>query len=300
MLYVKKWRQFFLTHPQYPIIHGHMRSTAAIYLKIAKKFKRITIAHSHGTSSRGNGFERFVKMLMQYPIRYTADYFFACSKEAGIWLFGNKICQSRRFKILNNAIDPSQFAFSEDLQKKKREELGIGCQFALGHIGNFDAVKNHAFLIDVFSCVCKRDPACRLLLVGGGDSALRKAVEKQAAQKGLAGKVQFLGKRGDVHELLNAIDLFLLPSLHEGLPVVVVEAQANGLKCLLSDAISKEVAITGNVEFISLQKSANFWADRVLSYKDNYKREDMQAAIQNAGYDINSVTRWLEKFYLAL
>lgn len=299
-LYVKNWHHFFLTHPQYLIIHGHMRSTASIYLKIAKKFSRIAIAHSHGTSSRGNGIERFVKALMQYPIRYTADYFFACSKEAGIWLFGNKICQSSNFKVLNNAIDSRQFIFSEELKLQKRKELNIENQYVVGHIGNFDIVKNHSFLIDVFHCVCLKDPACCLLLVGSGNNTLQKNIEEKVKEKGLTNKVKFLGKRTDVNELLNAIDIFIFPSLHEGLPVVVIEAQTNGLKCLLSDTISKEVAITENVEFISLKKSVEFWAERVLFYKDNYERKNMQEAIKHAGYDIEKVAQWLMKYYLTL
>lgn len=300
LIYVKKWHQFFLSYPEYLIIHGHMRSTAAIYLKIAKKFNRITIAHSHGTSSRGNRLERFVKVLMQYPIRYIADYFLACSKEAGRWLFGNRICQSHKFRILNNAIDSSKFTFSKDLKLKKSKELGIECQFVVGHIGNFDSVKNHDFLLDVFNYVCKKDPTCRLVLIGGGNIALQKTLKEKVEQKGLTGKVQFLGKRTDVHELLNVIDIFVFPSLHEGLPVVIVEAQANGLMCLLSDTISKEVAITENVEFISLKKPLEFWAERILFYKNNYERKGMQEAIQNAGYDINKVVQWLTRYYLAI
>ncbi|MCI8871322.1 MAG: glycosyltransferase family 1 protein [Lachnospiraceae bacterium] len=300
LFYVKEWHQFFLTHPQYPIIHGHMRSTAAIYLKMAKKYNRTAIAHSHGTSSRGNVIEKFVKALMQYPIRYTADYFFACSKEAGIWLFGSKICQSHRFKILNNAIDSSQFIFSEDLKMKKSIELEIEQRFVIGHVGNFDTVKNHAFLLEIFNCVCKKEPTCRLLLVGAGNSSLQKAIKEKVEQKGLSNKVQFLGKRTDVHELLNIIDVFVFPSLHEGLPVVIIEAQANGLMCLLSDTISKEVAITENVEFISLKRPAEFWAERILFYKNNYERKNMQEAIKHAGYDINRSVQWLTKYYLTI
>lgn len=295
--YIKEWRRFFLNHPQYPIIHGHIRSTAAIYLKIAKKFNRITIAHSHGTSSRGNWINKFIKTAMQYPIRHIADYFFACSKEAGIWLFGNKICQSNHYYILNNAIDSRQFAFSPNLRRKKRKELKIEQQFVLGHIGNFDVVKNHSFLIDVFHCVCQKDDKCTLLLVGGGDVSLQKDIKEKVKQKGLTDKVKFLGKRTDVNELLNAFDVFLLPSLHEGLPLVAVEAQSNGLMCLLSDMISKEAAITENVEFVSLKKPAEFWAERILSYNKSYKRLDMKEAIQNADYDINSISLWLTEFY---
>ena len=298
--YRKAWERFFQGHPEYSIIHGHIRSTAAIYLRIARKYGFMTIAHSHGTSSRGSLPERIAKSILQYPIRHTADYFFACSEKAGRWLFGKKACQSRRFFVLNNAIDSSKFVFSEETRRRKREELGVGQQFVVGHVGNFDPVKNHAFLIDVLECACRKERSCTLLLAGSGNNALQHDMEEKVRRMGLEGNVRFLGKRTDIHELLNAFDIFLLPSHHEGLPLVTIEAQSNGLICLLSDAISKEAAITQNVEFISLNKTAEFWASRILSYRNNYERTDMQAAVRDAGYDINSIAQWLTEFYLSL
>lgn len=299
-LYVKKWNQFFLTHPQYLVIHGHIRSTAAIYLKLAKNFNRITIAHSHGTSSRGTLLERFVKMALQYPIRYTADYFFACSKEAGKWLFGNKVCQGKNFKILNNAIDNEKFVFSEITRNKIRKELGVEGDFVVGHVGNFDPVKNHVFLIDIFNCLYKKDPTCSLLLVGGGDMALQTAMEEKARKMGLSGKVKFLGKRDDVNKILNAFDIFVFPSLHEGLGIVAVEAQANGLKCILSDRVPKIVQITQNVEFLSLKAPADIWANKILVYHNNYTRKQVEKQVEKAGYDINNTAKRMEYFYLSL
>lgn len=298
--YVEAWERFFRSHPEYSIVHGHIRSTAAIYLRIAKKYGLITIAHSHNTASRGNLLAKFVKTLLQYPIRYTADHLFACSEEAGIWLFGKSISKRENFHKLNNAIDSSKFLFSEELRNKKRDELGVGQQFVIGHVGNFDRQKNHEFLIDVFERVWQKDNTCTLLLVGSGNDVLQRNIEEKVRRMGLESNVRFLGKRTDVQELLNAFDLFLFPSHHEGLPLVTIEAQSNGLMCLLSDAVSKEAAITQNVEFISLKKPAEFWADRVLSYRNNYERLDMYTAVQDAGYDINSVAQWLAGFYLEL
>ncbi len=299
-IYVKRWHQFFLTHPQYSIVHGHIRSTAAIYLKLAKEYGRVAIAHSHSTSSRGNLVERVVKKVMQYPIRHIADYFFACSKEAGIWLFGGKACQGRNFKVLSNAIDSEKFAFSEETRGKVRKELGIGGDFVVGHVGNFDPVKNHGFLIDIFNCLCKKEAACSLLLVGGGDMALQRKVAEKARDMELSEKVMFLGKRDDVDVLLNAFDIFLFPSIHEGLPLVVVEAQANGLMCLLSDGISKEVAITENVCFTSLEEAPEAWVGKILPYMEGYERRGMQGVIRKAGYDANAVAKWVARFYLSL
>lgn len=124
--YVNEWRHFFQSHTEHRIVHGHMRSTASIYLNVAKKHHKITIAHSHSTSSRGNLPDRFAKKILQYPLRSIADYFFACSYPAGIWLFGKKICHSSRFWILKNAIQTERFLFHEELRQRKRKELGIG------------------------------------------------------------------------------------------------------------------------------------------------------------------------------
>lgn len=298
--YVKEWNNFFHSHPEYPIIHGHMRSTAAIYLKIAKRYGRIAIAHSHGTASRGKWHDKLVKGILQYPIRYTADYFFACSKEAGIWLFGKKICAGDKFHIVCNAIDTGKFTFSPEVRDRKRKELNVEGDFVIGHVGNFDRLKNHPFLIDLFDSIAGKEPTCCLFLIGEGNSTLQNQTKEKVRKKGLTGKVKFLGRRDDVNELLNAFDIFVLPSLHEGLPLVAVEAQTNSLACILSDTISKDIAITQNVEFISLKKPKKFWCDRILSYKENYKRKDMQKTIQNAGYDINGVAKWIMQFYLSL
>lgn len=298
--YRKAWERFFQGHPEYSIIHGHIRSTAAIYLRIARKYGFMTIAHSHGTSSRGSLPERIAKSILQYPIRHTADYFFACSEKAGRWLFGKKACQSRRFFVLNNAIDSSKFVFSEETRRRKREELGVGQQFVVGHVGNFDPVKNHAFLIDVLECACRKERSCTLLLAGSGNNALQHDMEEKVRRMGLEGNVRFLGKRTDIDELLNAFDVFVFPSLHEGLGIVALEAQANGLQCVLSDTLPPEVAVTDNIAFVSLKKPAGYWADLILSYKNNYIRTNMQECIANAGYDINNVAEWLSAFYLDL
>lgn len=295
--YVKEWNTFFESHPEYSIIHGHMRSTAAIYLKIAKKHQRIAIAHSHNTGSRGNILEKIVKRVMQYPICYVADYFFACSTKAGIWLFGKNVCRSDRFQVLNNGIDSQKYIFDEDTRNKKRRELGIEKQFVIGHIGNFSHQKNHSFLIDIFEEIYKRNSECLLVLIGGGELKLQQEIQEKANRKGIKENVKFLGSRADVNEILNAFDLFLFPSLYEGLGIVAIEAQANGLVCILSDVIPREVEVTEHVEFVSLKESAAFWAERALAYQNNCIRSNMEEKIHEAGYDIREIACKIEKFY---
>lgn len=294
-IYKESWNNFFQKHTEYKIIHGHVRSTASIYLKIAKKYGLITISHSHSTSS-GSGFPAIVKNILQYPIRFTADYLFACSKSAGEWLFGKKACQSDNFFVLKNAIDTAKFTFDKNIRIQKRKELKIEDKFVIGHVGRFTTVKNHIFLIDVFRAFHDKNAKSVLLLVGDGE--LRQSIEKKVRDLGLSDNVIFTGVRSDIPDLLQAMDVFLFPSLYEGLPVTLIEAQASGIKCFVSDSVTEEVKITNQVEFVSLEQSPENWAEEILKYEDGYDRKDTYQEICNAGYDIKDNARWLQEFYL--
>jgi glycosyltransferase involved in cell wall biosynthesis len=294
--YKKSWENFFQTHPEYKIIHGHVRSTASIYLKIAKKYGLVTIAHSHSTSS-GTGLPALIKNTLQYPIRYIGDYLFSCSQAAGIWLFGKKACKKENFHILNNAIDTSKFIFNKTLRQDKRKEFKILGKFVIGHVGRFSYPKNHEFLIDIFKAIHDKEPNSVLMLVGEGE--LRGKIEKKVEDLGLTDGVIFTGLRQDIPELLQAMDVILFPSLYEGLPVTIVEAQASGIKCILSDTITKEVVCDDHlVHFMSLKSQVNDWADKVLEYSNGYTRENSHDQIMKSGYDIHQTSIILQKFYL--
>lgn len=294
--YKKSWEAFFKKHQEYKVIHGHMRSTASIYLKIAKKYGLVTIAHSHNTSS-GIGLTASIKNTLQYPIRYIGDYLFACSQTAGIWLFGKKACKKENFYLLNNAIDTNKFIFNEKLRREKREEFQIQDKFVIGHIGRFHYQKNHEFLIDIFKAIHDKDSNSVLMLVGDGE--LRKKMENKVAALGLTDSVIFTGLRHDIPELLQAMDVILFPSLYEGLPVTIVEAQASGIKCIISDTITREVVCDENlVRFMSLKSHVNDWADRVLEYANGYTRGNGYGQIVKGGYDIQQTSALLQNFYL--
>jgi glycosyltransferase involved in cell wall biosynthesis len=297
--YILAWNKFFRNHPEYKIIHGHVRSTASIYLKIAKKFELITIAHSHSTSS-GTGIASIVKNTLQYPIRFTADYFLACSKFAGEWLFGNKICKKNNFHILKNAIDTKKFNYNENIRLNKREELGIENKFVIGHVGRFQPPKNHDFLIQIFSEIINKNPHSVLLLVGEGE--LKNKVQKKVIHLGISDSVIFTGKRSDISEIVQAMDVFVFPSLYEGLGIGVVEAQASGLPCVIADTIPQEALITDLVEVLSLKKPKEYWAKEILKYneKEKYSRNSTYEQIKLNGYDIEETSKWLEKFYLKI
>lgn len=291
--YVKWWNTFFQKHSgEYPVVHGHLGSTAAIYLSVAKKHGVYTIAHSHSAGSGSAMYRMFA-----YPTRYIADKFFACSKDAGISRYGKTVGNdSIRCQVLNNAIDARRFSFNQETRKQVRSELHIAENaIVIGHVGRFVEAKNHLFLIDVFADVRKRDPNAVLLLIGDGER--RAEIQAAIAEKRLEDAVILTGVRSNVWDFYQAMDVFVFPSVYEGLPVSLVEAQAAGLPCCVSSNVPKDSAITDLVQFISLEDRSEKWAEIALrSVKTS--RPDMLSEIQNAGFDVISTANWLENFYL--
>lgn len=294
--YKKKWKIFFNEHPEYHIIHGHMRSTAAIYLKIANQFGLTTIAHSHSTSS-GKGISAVIKNMMQLPIRYEADYLFACSQKAGEWLFGKETTKKEKFYIINNGIDVEKYKFNPIIRQSMRNKFGIeDNQFLIGHVGSFSYPKNHDFLIDIFNEVHKEKQDSILLLVG--DGALKNSIEKKVDLLELQDSVIFTGVRSDVSDLMQAMDAFVFPSHFEGLPVTLIEAQFSGLPCFTSSNVTNEAKITEQVEFIDLEQTARDWTKKILFVEKNYFRTDLDENIYKNKYDVKENTKQLERFYL--
>ena len=237
-----------------------------------------------------------IKNLLQYPIRRTADCFFACSIPAGKWLFGKKVVNSNRFKVLKNAIDTKKYTFDYEKRIRIRNEFGITEDaFVVGHVGRFVDVKNHTFLIDIFKEITNKNNNAILLLVGEGE--LKASIKNKAISLGLSNKVVFTGLRDDIPNILSAMDVFVFPSLFEGLGIVAVEAQAAGLHTICADTIPSEARITDLFHYISLNEPAEKWADSIKKYDNGYKRENMQNEIVKAGYDIDASVKWLEIFY---
>jgi glycosyltransferase involved in cell wall biosynthesis len=294
--YQKAWKSFFDEHKEYKIIHGHIGSSAAIYLKIAKENGLFTIAHSHNTKNEPN-LKGKMYSAISYPTRYVADHFFGCSKSAGKARYGNKVVSSSNFNMLNNAINTEDFIYSNKIRDKKRLELGLDNKFVLGHVGRFNLQKNHTFLIDIFYKINKKMDNSILVLIGDGE--LRESVENKVRRLGLEGKVIFTGVRSDIPEIMQALDVFLFPSLFEGLPVTVIEAQATSLPCIISNTITEDVNITSNlVEFVPLEEKAEYWAEKVLNCYGKFERVNTYTEIVKEGYDIKDTASWLENFYL--
>lgn len=288
----KLWKNFFKEHPEYKILHSHVRSYASLYLPIAKKAGLKTIIHSHNTSN-GHGLASFVKRIMQYPIRWQSDYYFTCSKEAGKWLFGNRIVNGSRYFLLPNAIDVNAYAFDERMRTKYRKEFCLENKFVIGHVGRFAKQKNHDFLLDVFKSVYERNSSARLLLVGTGE--LMDDVKKKCDDMGISECVLFLGSRSDVAQLFSAMDVFVFPSLHEGLPVTVVEAQAAGIRSFISDKITRDVELSNLLTYLSIDSGVESWTNEILSCQ--IERVDFSMNLKNAGFDIFDSAKKLSTLY---
>jgi len=296
--YKNAWKDFFISHPGYRIIHGHVRSTASIYLNIAKRNGLITIAHSHSIESRGNWLERKVKNIMQLPIRYIADFYFACSDQAGEWLFGKNVIYKDNYYILKNAIEIKKYEFDELKRIKIKEKLGIKDELVIGHVGNFTFPKNHQFLIEIFFEFQKKNKNTKLLLVGSG--VLENSIRKKISDLYLDNNVILTGSVSNVYDYMQVMDIFVFPSIFEGLGMAAIEAQASGLYTFVSDKIPEDVHLTNLIEVIPLKKSAQYWAYIISKHSGSYQRVDTSIELRNHGYDIEATANWIYNFYLKI
>lgn len=292
--YKRALRQFFAEHKEFRAVHGHMTSTASVYLPIAKKAGiPITLAHSRSAGVAG-GLKGIITRILRYPLKYRADRCLACSAEAGEAVYGKRWVKKGRVEVIPNAILAQKYHYDESVRNAMRNRLGIADRFVIGHVGSFREAKNHVFLLKIFAEIYKKRQDAVLLLLGDGE--LRSQIEKQAEQAGLSHAVHFLGNRADVASYYQAFDYLLFPSLYEGLPGTVVEAQVSGLRCLISDNITKEVMITELVTSLSLRKTAAEWAEAVLAQTE-YHREDHFEQVAEAGFDIRTQMKRYEALY---
>ena len=285
----------------YKIVHSHLNTLSVFPLRAAKKAGvPVRIAHSHSTTNKKEWKKNLLKQILRpFSKVYATDYM-CCSELAGRWLFGNKEYDKGNVYLLNNAIDLDKFKYDEQLRNKKRKELNIKDDtLVIGHVGRFVEQKNHRFLIDIFNEVHKQKENSILLLVGQGP--LMEEMKEKVKTLGIKDSVKFLGQRNDIYELYQVFDVFCLPSLYEGLPVVGIEAQATGLLCVLSDDMTKETKVLNETEFLSLKQSASVWAKIILNKQlmllDKNNTTKKMSAV---GYDINIESFKLEKIYKKL
>lgn len=288
--YLNNLDKFFKEHKEYQIVHCHQDCLSGVVLKVAKKNGvKFTIAHSHNANQDKN-LKYLIKIFEKRKIPKYADKLFACGDEAGRWMFNTD-----NFEVLHNAIDTDLYTYNKEKADKVKKEFGIENKFVVGHVGRFNPQKNHEFLIDIFNEVQKIKEDSVMMLVGDGD--LRPEIEQKVRDLGIENKVIFTGVRSDVNELMQAMDVFLFPSLYEGLGIVLIEAQASGLKCVISNTIPKDGVLTDDVTCISLAQSPVVWADEILKYQE-YKRTNNKEIIKKANYDIKNNAKVLEKFYI--
>lgn len=254
-----------IKNQKYEIVHCNMNSAVFLYPLIAAKLggAKLIISHSHNSSSDKGIMKELLHFINKHFISFFANYYLACSSKAGEWFYSKKILKSSNFKILNNSIDVQKFKFDQQARKSKREELQIqDSTLVIGHVGRFNKQKNHVFLIECFEKVHLQNPDSVLLLVGIGP--LQEDIIKLVNLKKLQNNVIFLGQRNDVEKLMCAMDIFVLPSLYEGLPLVGVESQATGLICFFSDKITNELNITSNVKNLPIDNS-DLWVENIMN-----------------------------------
>lgn len=318
--YTRAWQEFFRQNPGIRVVHGHMTSTAAIYLPIAKKAGvEMTIAHAR-SAGVDPGWKGYVTRFFRRKLYQKCDYRFTCSRLAGESVFGDQAREERKAIFIPNAIETKNFVFEEKIRAQVRHELGLTSAFIVGHVGRFSAMKNHSYMLQILEqCVQKEKeaPSLETVLLFVGDGELREKMMEQAAARGISSRVLFLGNQEEVSRYYCAMDYFLLPSLYEGLPGTAIEAQASGVKGLLSDTITREAVVTDLLEFRSIQEDPGLWAEDIMAenrkqvkaWKNAADREADMAAyvsqrqryaniVKEASFDVEQQAERMQNFYL--
>lgn len=285
----------------YDIVHAHMDAMSIVPLRIAKKYGiKIRIAHSHNTQHLTNNYLKFIaNEIARKNITKVATHLFACSKPAAEWLFGNKYIYNNSVYYIKNAIDLEKFKFNEVERNRIRKELNIENAFVIGNVARFDYQKNHMFLIEVFKQTIKSIPNAKLVLVGDGH--LKEKITNKVEKLQMSDKVIFTGIREDVNKVMNAFDVFCLPSLFEGLGIVLIEAQVNGLNCVVSNTVPEETNIREGNNFIGLKESLENWV-YFLTLNENNKQSRLtdKTKFIHAGYSIRNEAKKLQDLYIKL
>jgi glycosyltransferase involved in cell wall biosynthesis len=288
---------FFRTHPEYQCVHSHMNDMSGYILLMAKLTGvKIKVAHSHTSYPKIDMLRHTVWWFGRQLITFSADIVLGCSKNAISYLSGSPPDQQKI--VLKNAIDIKRFSFDGESRSLTRKEFNVDSgTFVIGNVARFEGEKNHLFILKIFQEVLSVNRNSLLVLIGSG--SLLSFVQDEARRMGIDSKVRFLGVRSDVHQLLNGMDVFLMPSKFEGLGIVLVEAQANGLPCVASDVIPGEADINaGLFKSLNLDEDGKKWAEVIVHVNRADKTKDPQIAAKNAGYDIHEVATWLQSFYL--
>lgn len=299
--YIKWWNSFLNEHNEYKIIHGHIGSTAAIYLGIAKKKGLFTIAHSHGTKEIFS-LHALIYGIYSYPTRFVADFFIGCSRQALTDRYGTKVGNDPKIsKVLNNGIDAGKFVYSADMRESVRLSYEANdSTTVIGTVGRFTPAKNPQEIIRICLELSRRGVDYIFWWFGKGE--LEGEIRRSIVEQGLENRVKLLGTRPDIYNALQGMDIFLFPSLWEGLGISCVEAQASGLPTLCSDTVPMEAKVSDDCKFLKLNDTC-LWCDTIEEtierIKSNeYTRIDNYNKVKESGYDITSVAEELSNMYV--
>lgn len=297
--YKKFWDDFFEQHPEYQIVHGHINSSAAVYLSSAKRHGKIAVAHSHATKNTKRNLRAYAFDISAYPIRLIADYFWGCSLQAGLDRFGKKVVCSDRFRVLNNGIETEKYTYSPQIREIIRSQYKISNNtYVVGHVGRFTYAKNHDFLIDIFEKMHQTMTDSKLMLIGTGE--LKNTIREKVQRLHLEADVIFVGQVKNVYDYLQAMDVFVFPSVFEGLGIALIEAQAAGLPCVVSENIQEEAKLPCDlVHTLNIDDGAMHWAEQIQELQGT-ERKDTSQAVKGAGFDIEESANELQEFYQEL
>lgn len=321
--YKKAWENLFRSHPEIKVIQGHMTSTAAIYLPIAKKAGvEITIAHAR-SAGVDPGLKGYLTRFLRRNLYEKCDYRFTCSEMAGESVFGDQNQAERKAVFIPNAIEVDRFKFDSETREQIRHELGLKEKFVIGHVGRFSHMKNHKYMLEILEQCIKIEKEKRLqetVLMFLGDGELKEEIMEQAVSMGISSRVLFLGNKKDVYRYYQAMDYFLLPSFYEGLPGTAIEAQASGIPGIMSDSVTKEAVVTDLLKQRSIKEEPILWAKEIMqaarsifqvSYEAEEKKDGQETfdrdikgrssyaqAVKEASFDIKEQAKRMQEFYL--
>lgn len=292
LAYFKWMKKFFCNHTEYKIVHSHIDAMSFFPLLAAKKATiPVRIAHSH-SSKLDKDLKFPIKFLTLKLIPRVANNYCACGDIAGKFMFRN-----RDFTIIRNAIDIDKFSYDKEIRMRKREELGLSGKFVIGHVGRYCYIKNQMFLLDIFEKVKNERSNAHLILIGKGED--EQKIRKKIQRLNLNKSVSLFVDRADVDQLYQVMDIFVMPSLFEGLPVVGVEAQANGLPCIVSNKISEEILLTDNINMLDLNSGVETWKDIVLITKIE-RNSNAKKQLEEKGYNIRNEANKISNYYRSL
>lgn len=318
--YKKEFRNFLEEHPGYDVIHSNLEERSYFAFKIAKKMGiPVRVAHAHSAPC-GRNMKMIMRLYFRRKLQKYCTHKVACGEKAAKWLFGSDadLVEMESFVngenhskntvvLMKNAVDTDKFSYSTDVREKVRKKMKISRDtLVIGHVGRFTHDKNQSFLIDIFKNVNSLNKKSAMMLIGGGkpkeEISYKEEIERKVQQLGLKGKVKLLGVREDINELMQAMDILVMPSRTEGFPVTLVEAQAVGLCCLVSDAVGYDINMTEKIQYKSLEEDASWWAQKILSMTaDGQNREaesiPMKEKVIERGYEIADAAKDLEAFY---